>query len=64
MNEFEGKTKVQLEAIKIGLEGYMQGNMDLMKMIEEYYEKTIYFMNEKLNMCQTELDKVENANSK
>ena len=58
MNEFKGKTKVQLEALKIGLESYMQAHTDFINVMKDYHDHTINLLKQKLAVCEAEIDKV------
>lgn len=58
MSEFEGKTKEQLEAIKISVESYMQAYEDILELITEHSLHTKNFLKQKLVVLEVELDKV------
>lgn len=57
MNEFEGKTKKQLEIMLIGLESYKQGCFDFFKIQEEIYFKTMDLYNQKVKLCKEQMYK-------
>jgi len=57
MNEFEGKTKDQLEKVKFGMEAYLQGVIDTWKIFDEIFEKSLNFYKGKIERCDEELKK-------
>jgi hypothetical protein len=57
MNEFENKTKDQLERALVGLISYKQGIHDAFKIIEDNYENTMDFYEEKIRICKEEIKK-------
>ena len=58
MNEFEGKTKEQLEVMKLGLESYIQGHKDFFENTRINYLEMIAHFTVKLDQCQSYIDKV------
>jgi len=50
MNEFEGKTKEQLEVMKLGLESFENTRINYLEMIAHFTVK--------LDQCQSYIDKV------
>jgi hypothetical protein len=57
MNEFENKTKEQLERALVGLISYKQGVNDAFKIIRDNYENTMDFYEEKIRICEEEIQK-------
>ncbi len=64
MNEFEGKSKAQLEEMKFAIESYIQGHKDFFEDIRiNYLERTAHFK-QKLAVCEAEIDKVTNESNR
>lgn len=67
MNEFTGKSKEHLEIIRNAMEAYMQGCIDGLKIIESTLKETSYktqkMYEEKIKLCQEEIDKLDQNKS-
>lgn len=61
MNEFTGKPKKQLEQFKLNMESYKTGCIDTLKIIEDFIkdltERTQIMWNEKIRLCEEEINK-------
>lgn len=56
MNEFEGKPLELLKHIRINLRSYLQGVQDTRKLMDEIWEKTIELYNQKIHLCDMEIE--------
>jgi hypothetical protein len=67
MNEFTGKPKEALKQFKMNMESYKTGCIDTMKIFEDFVkdltERTMEMWNEKIRLCEEELNR-ENNNEK
>lgn len=61
MNEFEGKTKKELEMAIISLESYKRGSLDKILILNEMGDRTRKLYDEKIKLCQ---EVIKNFNEK
>ena len=58
MNKFKGKTKQELEGIKLGLESYMEGASNIWNMMNDFYNELNELAKEHIDQVNRELRKV------
>jgi len=62
MNEFTGKSKEELEDLKISILSYKQGCIDSYKLLEDLIKdlpgRVIIKLNQKITLCQEEINKI------
>lgn len=52
LNQFEGKSKKELEIIKIGLKSYKQGTIDFWGILDDIYKNSINHYNKLIDECE------------
>jgi hypothetical protein len=67
MNEFEGKTLEQLKYMSASMLGYKQGSIDTINVIKDFVDtactKTVTLWDEKIALCEAEINKLEKENA-